>query len=323
MQALLIRAGTPPRVEVVDDHPCPLVGTHEVLVRVHLAGICATDVELARGYMAFAGVPGHEFVGTVVQGVAPLVGLRVVADINCPCGRCATCQRGEGHHCPTRTVLGIAGRDGAFAEYLGIPAANCHPVPAEVTDQQAVFAEPLAAAAHVCDELPAGRGVRVTVLGSGRLGLLVAQVLAARGCELEVVGRNARTLAFCARRGMRTHDVSAVVAGHDRDAVVDCTGTPEGLRLALGLCRPRGTIVLKSTYAGAAAVDLAPLVVNELRVVGNRCGEIPEALRLLAARHVEVDELVSAVYPLAQGPEALAAAERPENIKVLLRPGRV
>ncbi|HPM24618.1 MAG TPA: alcohol dehydrogenase catalytic domain-containing protein [Phycisphaerae bacterium] len=321
MQALIVPADQPPRVEFVRDHPMPQPAAGEVCIRVHLAGVCATDLEIARGYMHYAGVPGHEFVGTVVAGDDRLHGRRVVAEINCPCGRCDFCGRGLANHCPRRTVLGIAGRDGAFAEYLTIPAGNCHLVPDRVTDRQAVFVEPLAAAAHVLDVVTLQSGQRVVVLGSGRLGLLVAQVLAMQPGELTVIGRNPATLALCARWGIRTLDVSDCAAVEGSDVVVECTGAPAGLALALRLCRPCGTVVLKSTYAGAAGVDLAPLVVNEVRVIGSRCGAFAPALRLLADGRVEVDELVTAVYPLAQGVAGLAAAARPENVKVLLQPG--
>lgn len=332
MQALIVPADPPRRVEFVRDYPAPprvASDRHgglshsgdEVLVRVRLAGICATDLEIARGYMQFTGVPGHEFVGTVERGPAELIGRRVVAEINCPCGRCELCRRGLANHCPQRTVLGIAGRDGAFAEYLTVPTANCHVVPDEITDRQAVFVEPLAAAAHVLDALELNRGARVAVLGSGRLGLLVAQVLARQACDLVVIGRNERTLEMCRRWGLRAVPSTPAAGEATCDAVVECTGTPEGLRRALTLCRPTGTIVLKSTYAESATVDLAPVVVNEVRVVGNRCGAFPRALRLLVTGDVRVEDMITAVYPLEEGRAALEAAARPEHIKVLLQPG--
>lgn len=321
MQALVIPADQPRRIAFVPEYADPSAAADEVLVRVHLAGICATDLEIMRGYMQFAGVPGHEFVGTVMAGVADLVGRRVVAEINCGCGQCALCRRGLGNHCRKRTVLGIAGRDGAFAEYLTIPARNCHVVPDNVTDEQAVFVEPLAAAAHVLDAERIEAGRRAAVLGSGRLGLLVAQVLAGTGCSLDVIGRNPRTLALGEKLGLRMTTVEQTRPAGQYDCVVECTGAPAGLELALGLCRPCGTIVLKSTYAEPCAVDLAPIVINEIRVVGSRCGAFEPALRLLAEGKVNVDVLISGVYPLAEGVAALAAAERPENIKVLLRPG--
>jgi threonine dehydrogenase-like Zn-dependent dehydrogenase len=320
VQALII-SKTTRRVEFRPDYPEPRAAAGEVTVRVHLAGICATDLELARGYMDFAGVLGHEFVGTVTTGPEALLGRRVVAEINCGCGQCPDCQRSLPNHCPHRTVLGIAGRDGVFAESVAVPAGNCHLVPDSVSDQQAVFVEPLAAAAHVLDAAEFAPGVRIAVLGSGRLGLLVAQVLALQPCELVVVGRNPRTLELCERWVIHTARAGDVLAEGPFGVVVDCTGAPDGLRLAQRICRPCGTIVLKSTYAEPAALDLAPLVINEVHLVGSRCGAFPRALRLLAEQRVNVDELVTAVYPLEEGPAALEAAARPENIKVLLRPG--
>jgi len=311
LQTLVVTDKPSRAIRVEPSYPDPQPGAEEVKVRVHLAGICATDLEIARGYMQFAGVPGHEFVGTVVVGDAAWVGRRVVAEINCVCLT---------NHCRRRTVLGIAGRDGAFAEYLVVPARNCHEVPDGVTDQQAVFVEPLAAAVHVLDALPPQRA-RVAVLGSGRLGLLVAQVLARQDGRLEVIGRNPRTLAVCSRHAIEARHVDDIVPAGEHDCVVDCTGAPEGLALAMKLCRPCGMIVLKSTCAEPAAIDLAPAVVNELHIVGNRCGSFPPALQLLAEHRIEVDGLVSAVYPLEQGAAALEAAARPDHIKVLLRPG--
>lgn len=321
MQAL-VNSPEPARLtRFVADYPEPRARAGEVMVGVRLAGVCATDLEIARGYMQFVGVLGHEFVGTVTGGDEAWIGQRVVAEINCVCLECDLCRRGLTNHCRRRTVLGIAGRDGAFAEYVVVPVRNCHVVPDVITDQQAVFVEPLAAAAHVLDDAALEPGARVAVLGLGRLGLLVAQVLALQDVQLEVIGRNPRTLGFCARRGIKNRSVDEVVPASEHDVVVDCTGAPAGLRLALKLCRPQGTIVLKSTYAQPAAVDWAPLVVHEIRVVGSRCGSFPAALRLLAEHRVEVDELVSAVYPLQRGVEALAAAAKPENIKILLQPG--
>jgi threonine dehydrogenase-like Zn-dependent dehydrogenase len=321
VQALVVSAKPARAMRYAPDYPEPRPGAGEVKIRVHLAGICATDLEIARGYMDYAGVPGHEFVGRVVAGDTAWIGRRVVAEINCVCRECDLCRSGLTNHCRRRTVLGIAGRDGAFAQYVVAPARNCHPVPDSITDQQAVFAEPLAAAVHVLDAVPIQSSARVAVLGSGRLGLLVAQVLALQDFRLEVIGRNPRTLAFCARRGINILHVDDVVPAGEHDCVVDCTGSPDGLRLALRLCRPCGTIVLKSTYAEPALIDLAPAVVNEIQVVGSRCGPFPAALQLLAEQRVEVDELVNGIYPLERGREALDAAARPDTIKVLLRPG--
>lgn len=321
MEALVIRHGAPRAVQYVNNYAAPQPAPGEVLVRVRLAGICATDLEILRGYMSFSGVPGHEFVGTVVGGSERLRGRRIVAEINCVCGSCDMCSRGLSGHCRRRTALGIQGRDGAFAELVCVPERNCHVVPDQVSDEQAVFVEPLAAAIQVVEVQPVDRWMDVVVIGSGRLGLLVAQVLKLHGCRLEVVGRNPRTLAFCERHGIQPIELTELVPKATRDVVVECTGSPEGLKLAMQLCRPRGTIVLKSTYAAPPPIDLAPVVVNELRIVGSRCGPFPEALQLLQQRQVEVEEMISRVYPLKAGPQAFEAAASPQEIKVLLRPG--
>ncbi|MFH1747945.1 MAG: alcohol dehydrogenase catalytic domain-containing protein [Planctomycetota bacterium] len=321
MEALVVRQSSPLNISFVSDYPEPRVASGEVGIRVHLAGICATDLEIVRGYMKFSGVPGHEFVGTVVSGARELVGQRVVAEINCVCGRCDLCSRGLSNHCRRRTVLGISGRDGAFAEQVVVPERNCHVVPEQVSDQAAIFVEPLAAAIQVMKLQPIDRWTHVAVLGSGRLGLLVAQVLKLQGCRLEVVGRNPRSLAFCEKRGIQPIELAHLVPRAEHDVVVDCTGSAEGLQLAMKLCRPRGTIILKSTYTPPPTLDLTPIVINELQVIGNRCGPFPEALRLLSADKVEVEELITRTFPLRRGPEALRAAADPANIKVALRPG--
>lgn len=320
MQALLINPQTPDAVAFTPDQPEPTIPAGEVLIRVHLAGICSTDLELARGYMNFTGIPGHEFVGTVVAGPPHLLQRRVVAEINCVCGECDLCRRGLPTHCRRRTVLGIFNRNGAFAQLVAVPERNCRIVPDEISDQQAVFVEPLAAAAHVLSEHPFDAGTRTAVIGTGRLGLLVAQVLALQPCRLDVIGRNPRTLALCRKRGLNAVSVEEARPAAAHDVVVDCTGSPDGLRLAMQLVRPRGLIVLKSTYATPEPVDLAPLVIHEIRVAGSRCGPFPAALQLLRERKIEVDELVNGVYPLRRGAEAFAAARAPENVKILLQP---
>ena len=321
MRALVVPSDPPSRLELTDEYPRPVPAEGEVLVRVRWAGICATDLEIVRGYMQFHGILGHEFVGTVVTGPARWVGQRVVAEINCACGVCPVCQRGQPNHCPRRTVLGIAGRNGAFAEYVAVPEANCRIVPACLSDEEAVFVEPLAAAAHVLDVQPIVPTTRVAVIGSGRLGSLVAQVLALQGCELVVWGRNPRSLALAREYGVDARAVESCPWEACYDVVVECTGSPDGLPMALALCRPQGTIVLKSTCHDRAPLDLAPVVVNEVRIVGNRCGDFSRALHLLATRRVRVRELITARYPLARGREAFAAAARPENTKVLLEVG--
>jgi len=300
-------------------YPEPVARDGEVVVSVRLAGICATDLEIAKGYMDFAGVLGHEFVGTVVSGPRAWRGKRVVAEINCVCGQCHMCQHGLANHCPRRTVLGIAGRDGAFAELISVPERNLHPVPDSVSDEQAVFVEPLAAAIQVIKQCPIEKRMKVAVVGSGRLGLLVAQVLRATGCRLEVVGRNPLTLEFCDRKAIQATPVSGLVPKADRDVVVECSGSPEGFELAAALVRPRGTLVLKSTYAASAPLNLASVVINELTVLGSRCGPFPDAVASLARGEVDVQTMISRSLPLSRGVEAFELASDPRNIKILLK----
>lgn len=301
------------------NHPDPQPGTNECLIRVHLAGICATDLHLLRGYLSFRGVPGHEMVGTVLAGPPPWPGKRVVCQINCVCRACEMCLGGLAPHCRNRTVMGIAGRDGAFADLLVMPEHNLLEVPAVVPDEEAVFVEPLAAAYEVTAQCPVERRMRVSVVGSGRLGLLVAQVLANAGCQLTVIGRNPKKLLLCEKRGIQAIHLDDLIPRRDRDLVVECSGVPEGLTLAMELVRPRGTIVLKSTCAEAGALNLAPIVVNEVTLRGSRCGPFPEAINALARHAVEVRSLISKTYPIEQVLDAFEAARNPDNVKILLR----
>ncbi len=321
MRAVVVDRSRPGGIRFAADRPAPRAAGGEALIRVDAAGICATDLEIAQGYMGFEGIPGHEFVGTVLAGPNALVGRRVVGEINCPCHACETCRSGLANHCPNRTVLGILGRDGAFAEQLTLPVANCHVVPEDLSDAAAVFVEPLAAAAHVLDEFEPAAATRVALLGPGRLGVLVARVLATTPCRLTVFGRDGLRLARLRREGFVCIDVAGLRPAAEYDVVVDCTGSPEGMRLGLSLCRPRGILVLKSTYARPEAIDLAPLVINEIRLVGSRCGAFPRAIELLVSGAVRVSDLVTAEYGLEQAEDAFAAAACPAQLKVLLRPG--
>jgi alcohol dehydrogenase len=268
------------------------------------SGICNTDLELARGYHDFSGIPGHEFVG-VVEGPAGSrwKGKRVVGEINLACGRCDWCRKGLARHCPNRTVLGIRKHAGAHADFLTLPEANLHEVPPGISDEEAVFVEPLAAACEILDQVEVRRTTRAAVLGPGKLGRLVAQVLANAGAEVSLLGRNsrARPRAF--------------------DLVVEATGSPQGMPRALQLVRPRGTIVWKSTHHAPARFDAAPLVVNEVTVVGSRCGRFEPALQLLSDRKVDVASLLSAELPLGRAVKALSLAAKPGAGKVILRPG--
>ncbi|HEY8233073.1 MAG TPA: alcohol dehydrogenase catalytic domain-containing protein [Vicinamibacteria bacterium] len=302
-----------------DDLPAPAPAPFEALVRVSLAGICNTDLELAQGYYPYAGVPGHEFVGRVEEapGGPEWVGRRVVGEINAACGACATCRVGRRSHCERRNVLGIVGRDGAFATHLSLPLANLLAVPDELPDEVAVFTEPLAAALEIQEQLPVAPDDRVVVIGAGKLGHLVAQTLALTGCRLQVVGRSPRPLELLAARGIAVATADAIEP-RSADLAVECTGQPDGLELARRAVRPRGTIVLKSTYHGPALVDLSRFVVDEITLVGSRCGPFAPALELLAAGRVDPRALLEARYPLSEALAAFEHAARPGALKVLV-----
>ncbi len=301
--------------------PAPRLRAGEALVKVRLAGICSTDLEIVRGYMSFRGVPGHEFVGTVVSAPAKrLVGKRVVGEINVPCGRCATCRAGLGKHCASRGVLGISGRNGAFAEHLALPVENLHVVPAGLSDKEAAFTELVAAACEIPERMEIRRNERILVLGDGRLAAMVAQVLVPRTNDLAVLGRSSRKLSILRGLGIRTHGPRAPKSLlHSQDLVIECTGSPRGLPLAAKLVKPRGRIVLKSTFHGNLEWNPAPLVVDEITVVGSRCGPFAPALSLLAGGTVRVLPFLSAVYPLERWETAFRAARRPGSFKVLMR----
>jgi threonine dehydrogenase-like Zn-dependent dehydrogenase len=316
------------RVELALDHPRPVPASGWALVRVIRAGICATDLELIAGYKDFAGVLGHEFCGVVEEspGDRWWEGRRVVGEINITCGECSMCRRGLGSHCERRRVLGILHHDGAFATHLALPLANLHEIPDGLSDDAAVFTEPVAAALEIAE----GGHLRPTttayVVGDGKLGLLVAQVLRLTGCACTVLGRHAEKLALAAGWGLDTlliptsADPAATPDLPPADLVVDCTGGPGGLRLATALLRPRGTLVLKSTFHGDATWNSTDFVVNEQTLIGSRCGPFPPALRLLRQGLIDPAPLVDAVYPLHDGLGALAHAARPGALKVLLRP---
>jgi threonine dehydrogenase-like Zn-dependent dehydrogenase len=299
-------------------------GAGEAVVRVTLSGVCNTDVEIVRGYAGFQGTLGHEFVGVVES--APdasrqLVGQRVVGEINAGCGRCELCARGDARHCPQRTVLGIVGRDGAHAEFLRLPVVNLLPVPDEVPDERAVFTEPLAAAHAVMERVPVTEATRVAVIGDGKLGLLCAQVLATGGAPVLLIGKHPSKLEIVARRGIETATVDGARA-HQRefDVVVEASGAPGGFALALDLLRPRGLLVLKSTFHGGTEMDAARIVVDEISVVGSRCGRFAPALDILKNNAVDVESLISEEYALRDGTRAMQRATEKGVLKVLIRP---
>jgi len=317
MMALWLEGG---RLSLRRDVPVPAPPQGEALVRVLIAGICATDLELVKGYYPYAGIPGHEFVGVVEEGPPNLVGSRVVGEINAACGRCAECNDGRRGHCAGRTVLGITGRDGCFAEYLSLPAVNLHPVPGEVPAETAVFTEPLAAALQVQQQVRVRPSDHVLVIGAGRLGQLVARTLALTGCDLLVVGRRPEPLELLSAHGIRTGPPDSAPP-RSFHLAVECTGNPEGFAIARRALRPRGTLVMKSTYAGPLTVDASSLVVDEITLLGSRCGPFPLALKHLKQGLVDVSPLVQGRYPLADGLAAFEHAARPGALKILLDVG--
>jgi threonine dehydrogenase-like Zn-dependent dehydrogenase len=322
MRALVLNqsasAGSPERVALRDDYPMPAQRAGESLVRVRLAGVCGTDLEMTRGYMGFNGIPGHEFVGEVVSSrTGTLTGKRVVGEINAACGDCHSCQANMSRHCPKRSVLGILGRDGAFAEYLCLPDRNLIAVPDAISDEAAVFTEPLAAAFEIFEQTSIEPGERVAILGDGRLGAIVALAMKARGLNPILGGHHEDKLKRLADAGIHAQPEGLLSSGFD--VVVDCTGSAAGLARALELVRPRGKLILKTTVAGSAGVNLAPIVINEIQVLGSRCGPFRPALDALRSGAVDPSPLISGIYPLEEGLVAIARAREKSKFKILLK----
>ena len=296
----------------------------EALIEVIYAGLCGTDREILKGYSKFRGIPGHEFVGRVTECAhKEWLGKRVVGEINISCGECEFCLWGLGRHCSRRTVMGIVNRNGAFAEYVTLPTVNLHEVPREISNEEAVFVEPVAAAAEILEQMPLSHVRRIAVLGDGRLGLLVAQVLRQAGGQVTVIGKHASKLAVA-----KSWDLNVAEAGKDEirpasfSLVVEATGSPSGLTEALRLAEPRGTVVMKSTFREMAQFDTAKLVVDEITLLGSRCGNFSKAIDLMRRRRVETRPLVSKTFPLEAGVEAFESLNDPTCFKVLLAPRR-
>jgi threonine dehydrogenase-like Zn-dependent dehydrogenase len=288
------------------------------LIRLLFGGICNTDLELERGYYGFRGTPGHEFVGEVLEADDQRwIGQRVVGEINLACGKCQWCARGLGRHCPTRTVLGIVKQPGAFREFLTLPERNLHRVPREIPSEEAVFVEPLAAACEILDQVRIPVGAPVAVLGDGKLGLLASQVLQAHGAEVHQYGRHAEKLRIARQMGIST-EIAKKLPVAKYEFVVEATGSSEGLRQAVQMTQPRGTVVMKSTVHGLVSIDTAPAIVNEITLLGSRCGRFEPALRLLKNRKVRVDGMISEVLPLKDARRAFREAAKPGVLKVLL-----
>ncbi len=307
------------KLHLRNDYPDPVPTPGESIVKVSLAGVCGTDLEITRGYMEYRGVPGHEFVGRVVHSeVASLVGKRVAGEINASCGICNWCIDGLGRHCPTRTVLGILGRDGAFAEYLRLPNANLFPLPDSITDEAAVFIEPFAAAHEIFEQTHLKRTDRIAVLGDGRLGALVALALHWKNFIAVVAGHHPGKLKRLAALGLQTVTADELAPGYD--VVIDCTGHSAGFSSAIALVRPRGRVILKSTAAAAAAMNLAPVVINEITVIGSRCGRFGPAIDALADGRFDPQPLIDGTYALDDGVAAFAAAADKSKFKIVIRP---
>ncbi|MGA2328605.1 MAG: alcohol dehydrogenase catalytic domain-containing protein [Bryobacteraceae bacterium] len=302
----------------VRDAPLPERPRGFALIRLICGGICNTDLELQRGYYGFSGTPGHEFVGQVVEADnESLLGRRVVGEINLDCGECDWCRRGLGRHCPHRTVLGIVKHPGAFSEFFTLPERNLHVLPEGIATEDAVFTEPLAAACEILDQVEIPRGAEVAVLGDGKLGLLVALVLAAHGAAVRLFGRHPEKLRIAAAAGVAV-EVACQLPRAAYDWVVEATGAAEGLRQAIAMARPRGTVIMKSTVHGEVAFDAAAAVVNEITLIGSRCGRFEPALELLQSGALPLREMISDRFPLAEAPRAFARAAEKGALKVLL-----
>lgn len=319
MKALRFKGGN----LALADVPAP-GNTSEALVRVVKSGICNTDLEIIRGYAGFEGTIGHEFVGIVeTASDAPhLVGKRVVGEINAGCGTCALCRSGDSRHCPQRTVLGIVGRDGAHAEFLQLPSQNLIEVPANVSDEQAVFAEPLAAAYGITEQVEISPETRVAVIGDGKLGLLCAMSLALKSQNVTIIGKHAAKIAIAEKSGADGVLASQITPSMSRrfDVVVEASGSESGFASALDLVRPRGKIVLKSTFHGTPAWAASRVVVDEITIVGSRCGRFAPALELLQSGAVNVDDLIDGEMPLSKAVDAMSRAAKKGVLKILLVP---
>ena len=311
-------------VRLRPDYPEPSPGLGEAVISVETVGVCKTDLEILKGYMGFSGVIGHEFVGTVIEGPDQWISKRVVAEINCNCGACDFCDAGLGNHCPNRTVLGIAGRDGALAERVAVPVANLHLVPDSLSNDRAVFAEPLAAALRIGRQVDLNQA-RAVVLGDGRLGQLAARAIKSSAASVLLVGKHADKLQLAAAAGIDAVLLEDFSPDRSADAVIDATGRPAGFELALQTVKPLGTVVLKSTFATGGGINMAPVVIDEITIVGSRCGPFAPAIAALDSGEVEVADLISARFDLDRGLDALQAAGDGRNVKVLIdvRPGAV
>lgn len=300
------------------DLPKPVAQKDEALIKILKAGVCNTDIELTKGYYPYAGVLGHEFVGLVEEGPQELRGKRVVGELNIACNHCQNCAIGLKNHCYNRSVLGIVNKNGVFAEYITLPIANLHPVPDEVSTAEATFTEPLAAALEIQQQIQIAPTDKVLVIGDGKLGLLIAQTLLLNGCELWLIGHHEKKFKLLQQRGAIVGTEEIIPQQSYFDTAIECTGNPLGFNLALKALKPRGTLVMKSTYAGSLSIDAAAIVVNEIKMIGSRCGPFQPALRLLAKKLINTEFLIEQEYPLREGLQAFEHAKRKGALKILV-----
>ena len=309
-------------LKIDNNYPKPSPKKGEALIKIKLAGLCNTDREITKGYMGFKGILGHEFVGIVEEINADdksLLGKRVVGEINCGCGNCSYCFRNLQRHCPNRQTLGIFQKDGCFADYITLPLENIVEIPASVSDEVAVFAEPVAAALEILEQVHIKPADKIAVLGDGKLGLLIAFVLSTMQADLTLVGKHENKLEMASKQGIKTKLLETLEIKKDFDIVVDATGSVNGFETAVSLVKPRGILVLKSTVAADKPLNLAPIVIDEITVVGSRCGQFKPALRLLAKEKFDIDALVSGVYSFENALEAFEVNKQKDTLKVLLK----
>jgi threonine dehydrogenase-like Zn-dependent dehydrogenase len=309
------------KLKYMKNCPAPEPEAGEALIRVKLAGICNTDLEIMKGYLGFQGVIGHEFVGIVEKinsSRAGLAGKRVVGEINCGCGLCDYCLKGLEKHCPERKTIGILGKGGAFAEYITLPIGNLLEVPDNITDEEAVFAEPLAAAFEITEQCHIKPTDRILVLGDGKLGILVSLALNLTQSHVVLAGRHENKLRIAQKQNVKTVQLKGLNIRRDYDVVVEATGSADGFDLALKLVKPRGMVVLKTTVAYGKEMNLAPVVIDEIRVIGSRCGPFEPALRAMAKKFIDVRPLISAVYSADKTSAAFKKAGEAKSLKILL-----
>lgn len=304
----------------VENIPVPSTRSGEALIKVLVGGICKTDIEICKGYMGFRGVLGHEFVGIVEDcEKASLIGKRVVGEINCPCYQCDFCKKGEYKHCPNRTVLGIYNRDGVFAEYTVLPIANLHLIPDTLSNNVAVFTEPLAACYRVLEQVQIKPYYMIVVLGDGKMGQLLSQVFHSLPVRLVCIGKYEHKLGFLRELGVECYKYDEVDLPSKADIVVDATGSSEGLKFAMEIVKPKGTIVMKSTVADSFNINLSKIVVDEINVLGSRCGPFEPAIKALALGKIKTEYLVSGIYSIDDSLEAFRKAVEKETFKVLIK----